>query len=267
MFPSAIGIGMFRFPHDLAQAEDVRCSLDALLLAAFVVKSGDIAVDIGAGCGVVGLGLLLRGVAATVIGLERDSRQAANARSNARDLGLQARYDIRQADIAGHLDFPAHTADVAVCNPPWRLLPAQRPPVSARRRAALYGTAQTLPLFARTAAHCLKPGGVFCAIAGADRLADLLDAMENAALHPGRLLAVHPRAGRRAVFVLVEARSATRCRLAIEPPLVLYAGPPPDAAYSGEALQFCPWLAPAGSANPPGSSRPVQAVRFNPAME
>jgi tRNA1Val (adenine37-N6)-methyltransferase len=237
---------MFRFPYDLAQADDVRCSLDALLLAAFAGKGATLAVDIGAGCGVVGFGLLLRGAAATVIGLERDGRQADNARRNALALGLEDRYGIRLADIAEDCDFPPHTADLAVCNPPWRLLPGERPPASPRRCAALYGTARTLSLFARSAARCLKPGGAFCAITGADRLADMLAALETAALRPCRLLAVHPRPGRRAVFALVEARAAVRCRLAIEPPLILHGGlhdgPGSNAAYSAQIMEFCPWL-------------------------
>ena len=230
-----------RFPQDLVQADGAHCSVDALLLAAFVDGSCTRALDLGAGCGVIGLGLLLRNAAGSVEALEKDAEQCAAARTNARALGLEPRFAVRCAD----LEAPATAAeiwadaDLVVCNPPWRLLTAQRAPASERRRAALYGTAETLPLFARAAAARLRRGGQYAAVVGAERLPDLLHALRAASLCPVRLRLVHPRPERPAVFALLAARYQVQGRLCIEPPLVLHGE---GAGYSEAARQFCAWL-------------------------
>ena len=230
-----------RFPQDLAQADDVRCSVDALFLAAFVDGMYELAVDLGAGCGVVGLGLLLRGTAARVEALELDAVQAEAAGVNARLFGLDERFAVRQGDV-GDAPQPelAHQADLVVSNPPWRLLGAQRPPVSERRRQALYGTAGTLPLFAAAGAARLRRKGVCAMIVGAERLTDLLEALRTVELCPVCLRFVHPRPGREAVFALVAARYGVQGRLRVEAPLIVHG--PTGKKYSDETLRFCPWL-------------------------
>ncbi|MDR2726406.1 MAG: methyltransferase [Deltaproteobacteria bacterium] len=229
-----------RFPQDLIQAGDAKCSLDALLLAAFVEGAHERVVDLGAGCGVVGLGLLLRDAAGSVAGLEKDEAQLEAARQNARLFGLEHRYTACAADFAmdGSAGTGAKQADLVVCNPPWRLERAERPPVSARRRAALYGTEQTLALFARAGASRLRRGGRYVSVAGAERLADMMHALTGAGLCPTRLRLAHPRPGRAAAFALLEARCQVKGRLRVEPPLILHEA----GGYSGQAREFCCWL-------------------------
>lgn len=229
-----------RFPQDLAQAADVRCSVDALLLAAFVQGTHARAVDLGAGCGVVGLGLLLRGVAAHVEAIERDEEQALAVGRNAVTYGMAERLTVMRADIAcPPAHGTAHASDLAVCNPPWRLRAAQRPPTSARRAMALYGTPETLPQFVRAAALRLRRGGLFAAVIGAERLPDLLAAACAQQMAPTRLVLVHPRPEKPATFALLEARNQVQTRLRIEPPLVLHGR---TTRFSPAAQRFCPWL-------------------------
>jgi tRNA1(Val) A37 N6-methylase TrmN6 len=198
------------------------------------------------------LGLLLREAAGSVIGLEKDEVQVEAARQNARLFGLEGRYAALCADLtadagadaggdAGKGDAGKGDADLAVCNPPWRLSLAQRPPFSARRRAALYGTEHTLALFAGAGARRLRRGGSFAAVVGADRLADMLRALDGAGLCPTRLRLVHSRPRRAAVFALLEARRAVKGRLRVEPPLIVHDGNE-GRGYSEEARAFCRWL-------------------------
>ena len=170
-----------RFPQDLIQAGDVKCSLDALLLAAFVQGTHERVVELGAGCGVIGLGLLLLNTAGSVVGLEKDEVQLEIARRNARQFGLEDRYEARQADFEEDRNA-GKGADLAVCNPPWRLEGAERLPVSARRRIALYGTERTLALFAGAGASRLRRGGLYVCVVGAQRLADMICALAGAGL-------------------------------------------------------------------------------------
>jgi len=241
-----------RFPQDLVQAGDAKCSLDALLLAAFVEGRHERAVDLGAGCGVIGLGLLLRDVAGSAIGLDKNEAQVEAARNNARLFGLSHRYLACLADFGGQEGVsPPHEAkpepgsalaDLAVCNPPWRLERAQRVPRSIRRQEALYGTELTLALFAKAGACRLRRGGRYAAVVGAQRLADMFRALDGANLCPTRLRLVHPRPGRAAVFALLEARHQTKGSLRVEPPLILHE----NRGYSGQALAFCRWLSDGG---------------------
>jgi tRNA1Val (adenine37-N6)-methyltransferase len=229
-----------RFPQDLIQAADAKCSLDALLLAAFVEGGHEKVVDLGAGCGVIDLGLLLRDAAASEVGLDKDETQLDAARSNARLFGMEHRYAARWADFSAEegAEEGSASADLAVCNPPWRLERAQRAPVSVRRRAALYGTDRTLELFALAGAGHLRRGGRFASVVGAERLADMFHALTAAGLCPTRLRLVHPRPGRTAVFALIEARHQVKSSLRVEPPLTLHEG----RGYSKEAATFCCWL-------------------------
>jgi len=78
--------------------------------------------------------------------------------------------------------------------------------------------------FLRAAAWLLGPGGRFYIIYLAERLADLLEGMRRAGLEPKRLRCVHGRLGEPARMVLVEGRRGGRPGLALEAPLLVFAG-------------------------------------------
>ena len=230
---------LLAYPRGFEQAESVHFSLDALLLAAFA-PAAQRAVDLGSGCGVVGLGLLLRETAASVIGYDNDPEQVEASRHNAQHLGFANVFAAHCRDVASLRPGEVSRADLVVCNPPWRRRGAERLPASPRRQKALYGDAETLQLFCRAAASCLESGGTLTVVVGADRLADVLAAMTTARISPSRLLSVHPRLKSPARFVLAEGRYAMSARLRVLPSLVLHDGDSAD--YTDEAMDFCPWL-------------------------
>ncbi|MCH5276564.1 MAG: methyltransferase [Desulfovibrionaceae bacterium] len=226
------------FPRGLIQPDKgFHFSRDALLLIDFAaglnLPSGAIALDLGAGCGVIGLGLLLRRPdLAFAVGLERDPAQVEAARGNALRLDLRGRYAALAGDLADKAALRAARAalpaapdtgapfHLVLCNPPWRREGAGRTPPSPARRAALFGDESSFPLFLGAADRLLAFHGALALVCGAERLTDILAALPPR-LRPVRLRFVHPRAGKPAVFVLLEARKGSRAALRVEAPLLL----------------------------------------------
>lgn len=104
------------FPRGLHQpAGSFRFSADALLLASFAGgASARSFADLGTGCGVVGLALLLRYPRLSGMGIEQDATLVDAARTNAQRLGLSARFTTHHADLTRLCatapgDAPTHT--------------------------------------------------------------------------------------------------------------------------------------------------------------
>lgn len=243
-----------RFPRGLVQPENgFRFSRDALLLAAFAaglpLDSQARVADLGTGCGVIGLGLLLQRSDLRVVGLERDHGMADAARLNAVCLGLAECFSV----VEGHVGDAATLAaarrmagtaqsragkertdkkwtdaaemalpqfDAVICNPPWRKEGSGRMPPSPTRRAALFGDDTTFPLFFDAADALLTMGGALALICGADRLGDVLAALPER-LRPVRLRFVHARPDAAATFFLLEARKGSGAALRVDAPLIL----------------------------------------------
>lgn len=274
--PDAILQARALFPRGLAQPEgSFRFSVDALLLAAFAAEGltarerkprqgGGIApdarampgtgkplafADLGAGCGVVGLALLLAHPHLTGTGIDIDGELANAARQNVVRLGLADRFRVLRADLAapGTAAFdalpPAGSMDLVVANPPYRRHGSGRPSPSGQRTRALFDTPETLPAFTQAAARLLRARGFSCWVYGPDRLPDLLLALRATGLEPKRMRCVHARAHGPATLVLVEAHRAGKPGLIVEPPLILHTGEGTATALTGEALAFCPLLA------------------------
>jgi len=188
------------FPRGLEQPEGAfRFSADALLLAKFGLASlkelgtetQKCFVDLGTGCGVVGLALLLEGPTELCgWGIEREGVLAAAAVRNAARLGFSGRFHVRQMDVEAVLTERGHIAPVplVLANPPWRIAGTGREPASPLRRGALFGRVETLLVFARGASALLAPGGRYVSIVGVERLDDQKRALMKAGL---RLLRVH----------------------------------------------------------------------------
>ncbi len=217
------------FPRGLIQPQSsFRFSVDALLPAAFAEGAGaKRAADLGAGCGVGVLALLLRFPNLACLGVEREADLIAAAQENAQRFNCVARAHFARGDLAdrGFLESLGRGAfDLATANPPYRLAGAGRPSPSLLRREALTGSRGSLRIFVNAAAFLLRRHGRFVCVFTPARLGELLACLEAADLGPRRLRAVHARPGAAAKFVLVEARKEAKADLVLEAPLTLYAG-------------------------------------------
>lgn len=230
------------FPRGLVQPQGgYRFSLDSLLLASFVnVARGQTGLDLGCGCGVVGLALLLRQPGLALTGVELNPRAVAAATENAVNLHLTDKFTVTSGDVADWR--PEQVVDFVVANPPYRKLGKGRPSADEERKNARFEETGTFAAFARCAATALKTRGRFAFVHLPERLPELLADLAGVGLTPKRMRLVHGKADQEARMVLVETVKAAAQGLRVEPPLILHEGDGPNTRVSGQALEFCPFL-------------------------
>lgn len=267
----AVALARSRFPRGLLQPEgSFRFAMDALLLARFALppegSREQSVADLGTGCGVVALALLLdalpgpeetqpppgsgptarsrRRAFMHATGVDIDPLLCEAATYNAAALGLADRFAVHTlnlTEVRGIL--PAEGFDLVVTNPPYRRADQGRHAATERRTRALFETDGSLETFVRAGGFLVRNRGRFCCIYPAERLAALLTACTAARLEPKRMRMVHSKPDRDATLVLLEARKNAQPGCITEPPLILYTGQGEATALTREALEFCPYLA------------------------
>ncbi len=230
------------FPRGLVQPEGgYRFSLDALLLACFASPHHrHVGVDLGCGCGVISVGLLLRqpGLKITAVDISADSVKAAE--DNATNLHLSDKLTIVQGDVADWR--PKQVVDFVVANPPYRKLGQGRESRGAGCTVARFERKGDFVSFARCASIALKTRGKFIFVHLPERLAELMAGLAKVGLEPKRIRLVHGRANQAAKMVLLEAVKAGGVGMIVEPPLILHEGDGKATRLTQEALAFCPFL-------------------------
>ncbi len=219
----------------IIQASDgYRFSLDPVLMCAFArIGEGETVFDLGTGAGVIPLILAKRSPAKKIVGIELQPQMADRARRSAALNALEDRIEIRCADIRAVREWgQPQSADVVVCNPPFRVPGSGRIAPGDERAAARHELAGSLDDFLAAAAYLLPDGGRFYIIHLAERLAELLALMQQRRLAPKRLRCVHSREGEAARLVLVEGRRGGGGGMSVEVPLYIYAG----VDYTAEVL-------------------------------
>jgi len=187
-----------------------RVGHDAILLAAATeARTGEHAVDLGAGVGGAGLALARRVAGLKITMVEIDAALAALAACNAKLNGLESRVDVRTCDAEDRqalaaAGLAAASADRVLMNPPFRDAARQHLSPDAARRLAHAAAPGLLPRWISTAAWLLRPGGVLTLIWRADARDDVLAAL-GSAWGAAAVLPVYPRPGRPAIRVLVRA--------------------------------------------------------------
>lgn len=198
-----------------------RAAIDPVLLAASLdPKPGQHVLDIGCGVGAAALCLLARRPDLTVTGIEIQPDLADLARRNAALNGVSDRFQIIEGDIAS-LRLEARF-DHAMSNPPF--LPAGRgnaPPDASRALAHVEGEAD-LPAWTAFAASVLPHRGTLTLIHRADRLTDLLAALEDARFGSVVVFPLWPRIETPAKRVLVRAAKGGKAPLVLSPGLLLH---------------------------------------------
>jgi tRNA1(Val) A37 N6-methylase TrmN6 len=203
-------------------ARGYRSSLDPVLLSAFLAPPFGRTLDIGCGSGAVSFLLLARDDRAEVTGVEIQPRLARCAALGAEANGFGARFRLVKGD-ARRVRLPPGGFDLVVSNPPFRPVGRGVLPPDPERATAHHEVSLTLRDWVTLAARVLRPDGRLAVIFPADRLPDLLGALEAARLPAARVRPVHPQADQPAGRVLVEARPGTPRPLVLEPALVVHA--------------------------------------------
>lgn len=239
------GMNRSLFPRGLMQPEQgYRFSLDSLLLACFArVPARGCGLDLGSGCGVVGLGVLLANPEAelTFTGLDIQQEMVECARHNSRLLGYQEQLDYVLQDVSSYRGM-ANQADFAVANPPYRNRERGRVSPGSSRFTARFEGEAGLEAFCRAATRVLKDKAPFFLVHLPERLEEVVRTCGEVSLTPKRVCFVHGKKDEPAKIMLLEARKNGNPGLEVAPPLVLYQSRGSQAAMTAEALAFCPFL-------------------------
>ncbi len=233
------------FPRGLAQPEaGFRFSVDSLLLSVFVAPGENWkALDLGCGCGVVGLGLILanpeKGIQVT--GVDNDPEMLECARINSRALSLEEKTSYKQLDVKSleSQSLAPESFDLVLANPPYRDAASGRTPTHPRKKTSQFVTKNTEPDFFKAASFALKNKATAGLVYPASRLDQLLQGLNQFRLRPKTVLPVYGRAGKPASLVLVKARKNSGPELFMLPPLILY---DEQNRLTQQAREFCPFL-------------------------
>lgn len=201
--------------------------MDAVLLSGFAkVKTGENALDLGTGTGIIPILLEAKTDGKHFTGLEIQEESADMARRSVSYNHLEETISIVQGDIkeADRL-FALASFDVITSNPPYMtgnhgLVNPQIPKAIARHEVLC-----TFDDVARQAARLLKPGGRFYLVHRPFRLAELIVTLSKYHLEPKRMKLVYPFADKEPNMVLIEAIRGAKPRITVESPLIVYQKP------------------------------------------
>jgi len=218
--------------------------MDALLLAAFAgrEKVRGRVLDLGTGCGVVGLGLALDHPDFFGVGVDLNGVMLGHARENVRRLGLEERFALLRADVCQPACLGSESMDLVLCNPPYRDPGRGRICPDEAKTQARFESRAGLADFVRAASYLLRNKKNCAFIQLAERVDELLDLMRAFRLQPKELLCVHQRSDTPARLVLVRSLKNGGPGLKVLPPLILHEGYGAATRLTHEALSFCPGL-------------------------
>ena len=213
-----------RFGLRIAQpVKGYRFSLDALLLADFVVPAVDDAmIDLGTGCGVISLILARCCTASNVVAVEKNPEMASLAGRNVEMNGLSGQVTVLEEDVLDlRKRYPVSSFDQVVSNPPFRVPGSGRVSPLVGRDSARHESTASLADFMAIAKYLVKPGGRICFIQHPSRLADFLGYAAELKLALHRLRMVHDSVGGSATMFMAELAKSSRATPEILPPLII----------------------------------------------
>lgn len=189
-------------------------STDSMALADFTsISSRAKVLDLGSGCGTLGILLCAKDSLCSVTGMELDEAAHAAAIANIRRNGLEARMqsicaDLRKVDQ----HFSPGFFQFCISNPPYFTGgPASKHTPTARRE----DTCSPAELFA-AAAWALKYGGDFYLVHRPERLAQLCGCAIQSGLEPKRLRLIRHRENGPVSLILLQCRKGGKPGLSWE---------------------------------------------------
>ena len=198
--------------------------MDPIILAAHVLpKPGDELMDIGCGCGIMPMILGTRHPDVKITGIEIQDELAAMAKKNvnARQMGDRIRILNRDIGAVSPKDID-HPVDIIISNPPYKKRHTGRINPNFQKAIARHEIKLDLDmLFSRTR-RFLKPMGSLTIIFPAQRIADIVRAMDANGFSPHWFRFVHIKKGQPARLVLASGLKSRTDSLTIRPPLFIH---------------------------------------------
>ena len=213
-----------------------RFSMDPVLLAHFAtVKSRAKVVDLCSGSGVIALLLSAHSSASSITCVEIQELFCDMARRSIAMNHLEDRIDVRclnLKDAPKELGYGGY--DLVTCNPPY--LPTGQGKMSEDEslRLCRHEVAADLGEIIDAAYGLLKNGGRFAMVHLADRVGEIMRAMEDRRLAVKRLQPIQPREGKACNLILIEGIKEGKPGVKWLPALNVYEGDD----YSEEILRI-----------------------------
>lgn len=202
-----------------------RYGVDAVLLAHFALNLKGRVLDLGTGTGIIPLLLSSQDQIDELVGLEYQEEALELARMSVKDNGLEEKISLVQGDMMAIEDyFERESFTGLVTNPPYFERGHGLSCKDIAREISRSEKTMDLEGLIRAAAYLLKPRSPFYIIYRPRRLAQLIGLLLDYGLEPKTLRMVHPRQGKEANLVLLEAIKGGGRQLKVLDPLFVYDG-------------------------------------------
>lgn len=211
--------------------------MDAVLLSSFAkVKTGERALDLGTGTGILPILLEAKNKGNSYTGLEIQEESADMARRSVLYNHLEDKVRIVTGDIreAAAL-FGAASFHVITVNPPYMIGDHGLKNENEAKYIARHEVLCTLEDVLRESGKLLGNKGRFYMVHRPFRLAEILSGMSRHRIEPKRMRLVHPYIDKEPNMVLLEGVKGAHPRMTVEPPLVVYNK---DGTYTEELLEL-----------------------------
>lgn len=197
---------------------------DAFLLADFSLpKKGELACDLGTGCGIIPLLWAKNGAPREVWGLDIQKEAVEQFQRSVSLSSLGCKVYPVVGDLRDLPDvLPAGQFGLVSCNPPYQAEGTGILSGTPEGRTARHETLCRLDDVCASAERLLRFGGRFCICMRPERLADTICSLREHHIEPKRLRFVSRAAGDIPWLFLLEGRKGSKPFLKLEPPLALY---------------------------------------------
>lgn len=192
---------------------------DSVILANFLkIRRGEIAVEIGCGCGVISILSTAKNPVGQIMAFEVDKDLASLAQENVKLNNLQEKIEVFNEKIQNFGKFvKKESVDVIFSNPPYMKSSADKCKISTREHAR---HDDLLPIkdLCKCASQMLKFGGRFYVVYSAERSAELISHLIDNNLQPKTMFFTDNGRGR-VVLVVIEAVKGGKCGVKVLPNL------------------------------------------------
>lgn len=203
--------------------DSFRYGIDAVLLAHFSKELRGKVLDLGTGTGILPLLLSSKEEIQEIYGLELQEEALRLARASVKDNHLEEKVVLHQGNLM-EVDkhFEKESFHGVLTNPPYFKKGHSLSCEDLPRALARSEVAMDLDGLLKGVSYVLKEKAPFYMIYRPRRLPELLSLLTKYKLEPKRMRFVHPRRGKEANLLLLEARKKAGAHCKVEAPLFVY---------------------------------------------